>query len=86
MSRPNVICKIGRCGYNSVNGFCLNRLVVINENGICSYLTRPGWEQQIEDKYKNISAAPGPAEDETESQGLQEQLCGDLNGAAALQE
>ena len=26
----NVICAVRNCGYCSVNGFCLNRLVVIN--------------------------------------------------------
>ena len=50
----NVICAIKNCGYCSVNGFCLNRVVKINENGVCSFLTRQGWEQQIEEKYKSV--------------------------------
>ena len=50
----NVVCAIKNCGYCSVNGFCLNRVVKINENGVCSFLTKQGWEQQIEEKYKSV--------------------------------
>lgn len=41
----NVICGIRNCGYCSASGFCLNRLVVINEQGVCKWLTKPGWDQ-----------------------------------------
>lgn len=42
-----VRCTIQRCGYCSENGFCLNRIVVINERGMCDYLTIPGWEEPV---------------------------------------
>lgn len=63
----NVICQIKSCGYCSVNGFCLNRLVVINEQGVCNWLTKPGWRGPIEEKYKNNAGArSNPAESNTE--------------------
>ena len=49
----NVICAIRNCGYCSPNGFCLNRCVVINEQGVCKYITKPGWEQGIERQFKS---------------------------------
>ena len=42
-----IICKVKNCGYCSVSGFCLNRLTVINEQGVCKYLTQPGWENPV---------------------------------------
>lgn len=48
-----VRCMIQNCGYCSDSGFCLNRVLVINEQGICKYLTIPGWEQPVEDRFKN---------------------------------
>ena len=53
-----VRCKFQNCGYCSNSGFCLNRLVVINEQGTCEYLTKPGWEQEIEDRFKNNYKPP----------------------------
>lgn len=50
----NVICAIKDCGYCSVNGFCLNRVVRINEQGVCNFLTKQGWNQQIEEEYKSV--------------------------------
>ena len=44
----NVFCSVRNCGFNSSSGFCLNRLVVINEQGVCKYLTKEGWEQEVE--------------------------------------
>ena len=38
-----IICKIKDCGFCSQNGFCLNRLLVINEQGVCDWVTKPGW-------------------------------------------
>lgn len=38
-------CKFQGCGYCSKSGFCLNRLTVINDQGVCEYLTKPGWDQ-----------------------------------------
>ena len=68
-----VVCYVRNCGYCSSNGFCQNRVVAINLNGTCSYLTKPGWEQQIEEKYKDKRAAPGPAENEASIEEEQEQ-------------
>lgn len=48
-----VVCKVQNCGYNSHNGFCLNRLLVVNEQGVCNRLTKPGWDQEVEDRFKN---------------------------------
>lgn len=53
-----VRCKFQNCGYCSSGGFCLNRLVVINEQGVCEYLTKPGWDQQIENRFKNNYEPP----------------------------
>lgn len=53
----NVICGIRNCGYCSASGFCLNRLVVINEQGVCNWLTKPGWDQEIDEKYKKTAGA-----------------------------
>lgn len=44
----NVVCKFNNCGFCSSNGFCLNRLVVINEQGLCQYLTRAGWDRKVQ--------------------------------------
>ena len=68
----NVICKVRNCGYCSASGFCLNRLVVINEQGVCNWLTKPGWNQQVSEMYKsNAGARSNPAVTEHEdNQGL----------------
>lgn len=49
----NIICSVRNCGFNSSNSFCLNRLVAINEQGTCRYLTKPGWDQKVESKFKS---------------------------------
>ena len=49
----NVFCSIRNCGFNSSSGFCLNRLVVINEQGVCKYLTKEGWEQEVNKQFKS---------------------------------
>ena len=49
----NVFCSIRNCGFNSSSGFCLNRLVVINEQGVCKYLTKEGWEQEVSKQFKS---------------------------------
>ena len=28
-------------------------MVAINEQGICSYLTKPGWNEPVEDRFKD---------------------------------
>ncbi len=48
-----VICKVRNCGFCSQNGFCLNRLTVINEQGVCKYLTKPGWDNKVDEKWFN---------------------------------
>lgn len=53
-----VRCAFQKCGYCSDNGFCLNRLVVISDQGVCTYLTKPGWDQQIEERFKNTYFPP----------------------------
>ena len=50
----NVYCLVRNCGYCGKNGFCLNRLTVINDQGVCKYLTKPGWDQPIDEKWYNI--------------------------------
>lgn len=60
-----VICKVRNCGFCSQHGFCLNRLTVINEQGVCKYLTTPGWDQPVEDYLKNTYTPP---EKDTETQ------------------
>lgn len=49
----SVVCKIEACPYRSKNGFCLNRVVAINEQGICSHLTKARWQEPIPDEYKS---------------------------------
>lgn len=53
-----VICKNSQCPYRSNSGFCLNRLVVINEQGVCQHLTRRDWHEPIEEKYKSNYRPP----------------------------
>lgn len=53
-----VICKVRNCGFCSQNGFCLNRLTVINDQGVCKYLTKPGWDQPVQNWLKNTYTPP----------------------------
>lgn len=48
-----VVCKIQNCGFRSANGFCLNRLVCITDQGICKHLTKEGWNRQVEEFEKS---------------------------------
>lgn len=48
-----VVCNFIQCPFRSSNGFCLNRLTVITEHGMCKHLTRPDWQDPIEDRFKN---------------------------------
>lgn len=50
-----VYCKVKNCGYCGKSGFCLNRLTAINEQGVCEYLTKPGWDQPIDKKWFNTN-------------------------------
>ena len=66
-------CKFQGCGYCSKSGFCLNRLTVINDQGVCEYLTKPGWDQQIkEDWMKNTYVPPIEEEEEEETLAIEE--------------
>lgn len=48
-----VICDFKGCGFCSTNGFCLNRLIKINEQGVCKYLLKPGWDRPVEEWEKS---------------------------------
>ena len=47
-----IICKVKNCAFCSEHGFCLNRLTVINENGVCNWLTKPGWDQKVNEPWR----------------------------------
>ena len=49
----NVFCSVRDCGFNSDSGFCLNRLVVINQQGVCKRLTKEGWNQEVSKQFKS---------------------------------
>lgn len=53
-----IICYVDKCGYHGKSGFCLNKLTVINDQGVCKYLTKPGWDQKVEDWMKNTYREP----------------------------
>ena len=53
-----VICKIPQCPFRSESGYCLNRLTIVNENGVCQHLTRPDWQNAIDKKYMNNYRPP----------------------------
>ena len=64
-----VRCAIQNCGYCSNSGFCLNRVVGINEQGMCNYLTKPGWNEPVEDRFKDnfyFYKGAGPVQGEIE--------------------
>ena len=46
-----VKCRIFQCPFNK-EGDCLNRVLIINENGVCRYITKDGWLNPIDEKYK----------------------------------
>ena len=48
-----IICNVRGCGFCSENGFCLNRLTVITDQGICKYITKPGWDRKVDEEEKN---------------------------------
>lgn len=56
-----VICAIKDCGFCSPSGFCLNRLVTINAQGVCNYVTKPGWDRTVQDWEKSTYRVPEPA-------------------------
>ena len=44
-------CRIFQCPFNK-EGDCLNRVLIINENGVCRHITKDGWLNPIDEKYK----------------------------------
>ena len=44
----NVICHIQGCPFLNSGVFCGKETVVIENNGVCSFLTQPQWKQQKE--------------------------------------
>ena len=53
-----VVCKFQGCGFRSKSGFCLNRLLMINNQGVCEYLTKPGWDQPVTEDYLKSTYRP----------------------------
>lgn len=57
-----VVCKVNQCPYISKNGFCRNRLVSINANGMCGHLynqkgqVKPHWNQPVDEMFKDAVA------------------------------
>ena len=47
----NIICQVPQCGWNSKTGFCLKKNVHINNQGVCTFLTRSDWNFPVENKY-----------------------------------
>lgn len=71
-----VVCKIQKCGFRSVNGFCMKRVIAINEQGICKYLTKQGWDREVEPFEKYTWRPP---EEEQKKELIEEkelELCG----------
>ena len=68
-----IICKVPNCAYRSKSGFCLNRLTVINEQGVCNWLTKPGWDQQIREEWRKNTWRPVQEEEKEEEPLLLEE-------------
>lgn len=53
-----VLCKVAECPYNLKNQFCRNKLVSINQNGMCGHIyrengsVRQGWQTPIGEEFK----------------------------------
>ena len=62
-----VYCLVRNCGYCGSNGFCLNRLTVINEQGVCKYLTKAAWENKVDEKWFNNRDAATLIESDNEA-------------------
>ena len=54
----NVVCKVADCPYNSKSEFCRNKLVSINQSGMCGHIykkdgaVRLGWQIPIGEEFK----------------------------------
>lgn len=44
----NVVCHIQGCPFLNSGVFCGKETIVIENNGVCSFLTQPQWKQQKE--------------------------------------
>lgn len=80
-----VICQVMQCGCRSQNGFCLNRVVSINQNGGCSWIGKPGWQKPIENEFKSTydywkTREPVYEISETEPKEEQEKEENDVSG------
>lgn len=43
-----IVCEVKKCGFRSKNGFCLNRLLVINARAGCNYIaTNSEWFKPV---------------------------------------
>ncbi len=51
-----IVCEVKDCGFRSKNGFCLNRVVVINQRGMCNYICiQPNWNKPAQQEQKITS-------------------------------
>lgn len=52
-----VVCKIEQCPYRSKNGFCRNRVLLINLNGSCGHIydkngqIKSNWQEPIDERF-----------------------------------
>ena len=69
-----IVCKISQCPFCSQSGFCLNRLVVINEQGVCKHLTRPDWQDAIAEEFKSNYRPPVKEIEDKENAGVGDEI------------
>lgn len=48
-----IVCRVKDCAFCSQNGFCLNRMLVINEQGVCDWVIKPGWDKSVQEIMKS---------------------------------
>ena len=80
-----VVCQVLQCGCRSKNGFCLNRIVSIAQNGGCTWIGKPGWQKPIENEFKSTydywkTREPVYEIPETEPEEEQEKEENDVSG------
>jgi hypothetical protein len=52
-----VVCKVSQCPYLSKSGFCMNRVLAINANGMCMHIydkngrVRDNWQEKIDNQF-----------------------------------
>ena len=47
----SIICDIGQCGFNSKSGFCLKKVVHIDNQGVCAKLRKDDWNIPVENRF-----------------------------------